>query len=600
MRIHNIWRKTATYRSGLLLTAAIALLPACADLASTRETPDPKAIGFAYGRWQPAMTETPKTISEADAELYRRIYAHQKSEQWADADRLIAQLQDKTLVGHVLAARFLGSYSPNSKEVRDWLARYADHPDAERIARLSRYKRSRYAENGDATIDFAELNGGTATTSRRPRPPASSSRRSLTTAGGSIYNQYNYALRRGNPDAAEAALNHSGAEGQLGRVRLDTLRTELAVYFMQAGKFERAQSLAAAAMRSKDQVPNAAWIAGLASWKVGKHKEAAESFEFVAAAKSDSDWLQARASFWAHRAHEGAGDAASAKRALEKAAQFPRTLYGMMARHKLGQRQDFNFAVSATPDPAHLAAISSSAEGKRAFGLIQVGMHHHAGEELLRHYRRNGSDMEQTYLAIADRGSLPDLAYNLAGNVYTRTGRTYDAGLFPVPDWRPADGFQIDRAVIFAIMRQESAFQSKVVSRANARGLMQLIPPTAATMAGDSSLRGERLGRLFDPEYNMQLGQRYLKLLLDRETGGNLAFAAAAYNAGEGALMKWQMRDDALLFMATIPYNETRHYVERVIYNVSAYRLRLGQRPVELESLSANKWPIYVAQDGKN
>jgi soluble lytic murein transglycosylase-like protein len=597
--IVNTWRKTAPVRSVFLLTAAVALLPGCADLASTREKPDPKLAGFVYGRWQPAMNETPRPIAESDAELYRQIYAHQNREEWAAADRLIAQLDDKALVGHVLAARYLGSYTPNARELRDWMARYADHPDAERIARLGRYKRSRYADRNDGSLDAAEAGDSTATTSRRPRPPANHSRRSLTTAGGSIYNQYIYALRRGNPEAADAALNHSGAEGQLGRVRLDTLRTELAVYFMQAGKFERAQALAAAASRSKDQVPNAAWVAGLTSWKVGKHAEAAEHFEFVAAAKTDSDWLQARASFWAHRAHEGAGNAAGAKRALEKAATFPRTLYGMLARQKLGVRQDFNFAVAATPDAAHLAAIAASAEGKRAFGLIQVGMHHHAGEELLRHHRRNGGEMEQTYLAIADRGSLPDLAYHLAGNIYTRTGKTYDAGLFPLPDWRPADGFQVDRAVIFAIMRQESAFQSKVVSRANARGLMQLIPPTAASMAGDTSLRRERLGRLFDPEFNMQLGQRYLKMLLERETGGNVAFAAAAYNAGEGALMKWQLRDDALLFLATIPYNETRHYVERVLYNVSVYRLRLGQRPTELEALSVNTWPVYVAQDGK-
>ncbi|MGH7003477.1 MAG: hypothetical protein ACREIP_05970, partial [Alphaproteobacteria bacterium] len=59
----------------------------------------------------------------------------------------------------------------------------------------------------------------------------------------------------------------------------------------------------------------------------------------------------------------------------------------------------------------------------------------------------------------------------------------------------------------------------------------------------------------------------------------------------------WTLRDDALLWMATIPYNETRDYVERVLYNLAAYRLRLGQTPSELVDLSQNRWPTYSAQD---
>jgi soluble lytic murein transglycosylase len=269
----------------------------------------------------------------------------------------------------------------------------------------------------------------------------------------------------------------------------------------------------------------------------------------------------------------------------------------MMARHRLGIRQDFNFGVAMQADPSHLARIGGSPEGKRAFGLIQIGMVHHAGEELLRQYKAQGEQMSETYLAIADRGSLPDLAYYVSAQVYTKTGRMYDPGLYPVPDWKPQGGFQLDRSVLFAIMRQESAFQPKVISKANARGLMQLIPPTAVLMASDNRLRTQ-LGRLFDPEFNMELGQRYLRHLLKTpELGGNVAFAAAAYNAGEGALAKWQLRDDALMWMATIPYAETREYVERVLYNVAAYRLRLGQNPSELEDLTQNRWPLYRSQD---
>ena len=80
---------------------------------------------------------------------------------------------------------------------------------------------------------------------------------------------------------------------------------------------------------------------------------------------------------------------------------------------------------------------------------------------------------------------------------------------------------------------------------------------------------------------------------------GNLFFAVAAYNAGEGNLNKWKLRDDPLLFIETIHLHETRGYVERVLYNLWVYRLRLGQEAPSLAALASDKWPQYIAQDGK-
>lgn len=587
----------------LPLLAMAALLPSCAD----RSGIDPSAMGRrdpagGYGTWKPALDAVPQAIADRDADLYRQIYALQQKQDWAGADRLINQLRDRSLLGHVLAARYLGTYTANHAELQDWLKKYGDEPDAARIRTLAALKhRSAPRKRGrhrraDLRIDTAIGDDASATTSRRPKPRPDYRRHAQTRhASASPLLRYKLELRRGNLENAAAILN--GAERALGSTRLDTLKSELAIYFMQAGKFDRAYELASAATRSKEQVPNAPWVAGLAGWKSGKFREAAGHFESVAEARRGSDWPEARAAYWAARAYDAAGDEASMRRWLDRAATKPRTLYGMLARHRLGQRQDFDFGTAMHPVAADLAAIAASPEGKRAFGLIQIGMRHNAGEELLRSYRGNGERKSETYLAIADRGGLPDLAYYVSAQLFTRTGRTYDAGLYPAPEWTPRDGFQLDRALIFGIMRQESAFQAKVVSRANARGLMQLIPPTASAMAGDKNLRNQ-LGRLYEPEFNMELGQRYLRQLLQSaDISGNVALTAAAYNAGEGAVMKWTAREDALLFMATIPYTETREYVERVIYNISAYRLRFGQRPTELEDLAQNRWPTYRAQD---
>jgi soluble lytic murein transglycosylase len=166
--------------------------------------------------------------------------------------------------------------------------------------------------------------------------------------------------------------------------------------------------------------------------------------------------------------------------------------------------------------------------------------------------------------------------------------------------WQPKDGYQVDRALIYAIMRQESAFVTTARSTAGARGLMQLMPSTAAFIAADRSLRREKVDKLYDPRVNLTLGQKFIKFLLDRDTlKNNLFFVLSAYNAGEGNLQRWTVRDDPLLFIEAIHLKETRIYVERVMYNLWVYRYRLGQETPSLDDLAEGRWPTYRALDGK-
>ena len=124
-------------RAAVPLLAAAFALPACTDRGV-----DPGAMGRNnpaqnYGTWRPALNEVPRAISEDDAQIYRRIYAQQQRADWSGANQSIAQLKDRSLVGHVLAARYLSSsYKASYAELRDWMAKYSDHPDADRIARL--------------------------------------------------------------------------------------------------------------------------------------------------------------------------------------------------------------------------------------------------------------------------------------------------------------------------------------------------------------------------------------------------------------------------------------------------------------------------------
>src|SRR5690606_29283620 len=116
-----------------------------------------------------------------------------------------------------------------------------------------------------------------------------------------------------------------------------------------------------------------------------------------------------------------------------------------------------------------------------------------------------------------------------------------DAMLFPLPPWEPESGFQIDRALLYALMRQESQFDAKAHSGHGAMGPMQLMPATARYVAQEGELPPGKESRLFNPGFNLELAQRYVQhLMQDTDAGEDLFRLAAAYNGGPGNLRKWQ------------------------------------------------------------
>ncbi|MEK7246743.1 MAG: transglycosylase SLT domain-containing protein, partial [Pseudomonadota bacterium] len=130
------------------------------------------------------------------------------------------------------------------------------------------------------------------------------------------------------------------------------------------------------------------------------------------------------------------------------------------------------------------------------------------------------------------------------------------------------------------------------------------MPRTASYVARDKAYhRGAKRKKLFSPEVNLTLGQKYLETLIrDPGIAGDLFFIAAAWNGGPGNLSKWwrkaDHRGDPLLFIESIPARETRIFIERVMANLWIYRHRLGQESPSLAQLAAGDWPTYIAQAG--
>jgi len=186
----------------------------------------------------------------------------------------------------------------------------------------------------------------------------------------------------------------------------------------------------------------------------------------------------------------------------------------------------------------------------------------------------------------------------IAARQLARASRSASPPALHVPKLRPSGGWRIDRALIFAVMRQESAFDSGAVSSAGAVGLMQVMPETATALAGDARYQGDGYRRLFDAGTNIALGQRFLELMLGPEHfNGNIVLAIAAYNAGPKSVAAWSYRDDPLSFIEAIPLEETRQYVPRVLVNFWLYRRQLNQAATSLDALASNEWPVYRADD---
>ena len=173
------------------------------------------------------------------------------------------------------------------------------------------------------------------------------------------------------------------------------------------------------------------------------------------------------------------------------------------------------------------------------------------------------------------------------GKAAVQRGMALDHSAFPdfgVPGFQMLEG-SAERSMVYAIARQESAFQHQAVSGAGARGLMQMLVSTARRTAQQAHVGFDASRLTSDAAFNAQLGAAHLGVLLN-EHKGSYILTFAAYNAGGGRVKEWigahgdprRPDVDAVDWIERIPITETRNYVQRIMENLQVYRLRLGER----------------------
>jgi soluble lytic murein transglycosylase len=294
-------------------------------------------------------------------------------------------------------------------------------------------------------------------------------------------------------------------------------------------------------------------------------------------ARADSPFGKARAAYWGGRAAQAAGNAELANKWYAAGADHMATFYGQLAAHQLGKDAPPKPVPEPRADPAQLSRFNAQEMVRAARLFFAAGDRDHARTCLLQLAERAKTAIDFAMLAaVAESAGRIDVAISVSR-------RAIDAGMPLMVHGYPVtalpNGGATERPLVFAIVRQESAFAPDAKSGVGARGLMQLMPGTAKNVADKLQMpySADRLST--DGLYNLTLGQSYLERLIE-DFGGSYPLAIAAYNAGPGRVRQWlrefgdpRGRDlDMVDWVEMIPFNETRTYVQRVLENLQIYR----------------------------
>lgn len=547
-------------------------------------------------------------LTAQDQALYREIFTLQEDGKWQQADKLIGRLENDILMGHVKYQRLMHptAYRSRFAELSGWMRAYADHPGANRLYRLAKRRQgSARAPRYPVRVSAPRLEGNhdiSALPSPQIKPRHNAAEKREVNR---ITARVNRELRRGQPEIAEKRLWAFERRDILSNEEFDVLLGSISNSYFLEQSDDKALALSSfAAERSGHQMVQADWVAGLSAWRLGDINRSVEHFEAVANAGFASNWLRSAGAYWAARAHVRLNTPQLAEPMLIKAHGFGETFYALLAGRQLGLSIDttetnvWTIPELKEDDLTGLLALPSV---RRVVALFEVGKDAMADEELRLVWSRQQYGKREAIVALAAHLDLPATQVLLARAA--PVGHNLPLSVFfPVPHWKPADGFEIDQAMFYALMRQESHFIPRARSSVGAMGLMQLMPATASWLTRDRSLRRSGKTRLLEPELNMSISQAYIINLLNQEhLDANLFQFATAYNGGPGNLSRWMNKmdyqDDPLLFIETIPARETRNFIEKVLANLWVYRSRLGQPSPSLDAVASGSWPVYEPLD---
>jgi soluble lytic murein transglycosylase len=285
--------------------------------------------------------------------------------------------------------------------------------------------------------------------------------------------------------------------------------------------------------------------------------------------------------------------------------RYPGYYYGLLAHDRLAQTSvakaapaqttvaflaGINFPVRPEP-PSYEPSAETKARIERAHLLSAAGLTKLAEAEL-RFGARTGNQPQLIAMELARTADAPHQSLRIMKSLVTdyfslspslAPQRFWEA-LFPLPYRndlvRSAGATELDPHMLAGLVRQESEFNPKALSRANAYGLTQIVPGTGRQLAREAGIKQFSAGMLYQPATNLKLGSRYIRSLLN-QWDGKWEETLASYNAGKSRVIEWlkwgNFREPAE-FVETIPFTETREYVQSVMRNAAVYRRVYGNK----------------------
>ena len=562
----------------LIFAAAVAGLPLAAPAAAQSDS----LAHFSRSHSQ----ALPSILSTEDRFYYASVFEAIEAKNWDRVEVVLSQREDGPLHAAALAAYFLHPESPriDLPRIEDWLRHYPRGSQVEDIVRLGRTRGLSWQPDLPNEQRLVRQPGIT----RRTRPS--------TIQDGTMPDNVREAIleriRNDDPDGARLLLD--GVDASLSSQSRAEWRQRVAwSYYIENRDAEAYGMAQLVSQGSGPWVAEGDWVAGLAAWRIGNCERAGQYFN-ASARGADNPELRAAAHYWAARSLVRCRQPQNADEHLRSAARYHETLYGMIAAEQLGQELPRTH-VAADFSQEDWRRLSGEPAVREAVMLAEIGRRDLA-DEAIRWQVRYGDASDFAALTRLARslglaGAQTYMAYNAP------RGTASPANLrWPVAYHTPVGGWQVDPALAFAHALQESNFRERVVSPANAIGLMQIRPIAAREYAGSINMSAG--ADLKDPRTNLAFGQRALQALAQSNvTSGALPKVMAAYNAGPSPVARWNSeindQGDPLLWMESIPYWETRAYVAIVMRN---YWMYLRQADVDAPSridLAENDWPQF-------
>jgi len=393
--------------------------------------------------------------------------------------------------------------------------------------------------------------------------------------------------------AADLMLERSLHSGGLGRPEAWAAgRQRLVRRALAEGQYKRAYDLAAThRLEEGVRLADLEWLAGFIALRHLDDPASAARHFAALRVRVGAPISLARAGYWEGLAQEALGNAEAARVALAFAAEHQTAYYGQLAAEKLDMPLDRVLVDPPAYPHWRETGLAGSDLLQAALLLHRAGQWHEARRFVM--HLAQGLTREDDLGALADlwlqRGE-PNYAVNIA-KIAVQSGVVLPRAYFPLTGLERAD-LPAPAYLVMAIARRESEFDPAVVSHADARGLLQVLPGTGELVARRLGIDYDPARLTTDPEFNALLGAAYLDGLI-REFGA-FPLVAAGYNAGPGRPRRWveelgDPRDpavDPVDWVETIPFAETRNYVMRVAESLVIYRALInGERQIRLTDL---------------